>query len=72
MFRFFLETRWPQFREGSVVCRQLSYRIDRMAIVRCRFVFLGLHFDCQDRFPLGDFFRAKRLFLLSCELSDWS
>ena len=35
MLRFFLETRWRQFGEGSVVCRQLSYRIDRMAIVRC-------------------------------------
>ena len=55
MFRFFLGTRWRQFREGSVVCCQL-YRIHRMAIVRCRFVFLGidwfrffycyLHFDC--------------------------
>ena len=46
-------------REGSVVCCQL-YRIHRMAIVRCRFVFLGidwfrffyyyLHFDCYLHF----------------------
>ena len=42
MSRFFLETRFRQFREGSVVNRQLSYRIDRMAIVRCRFIFLGI------------------------------
>ena len=28
---------WHQFREESVVSRKLSYRIDRMAIVRCRF-----------------------------------
>ena len=30
---------------------------------------MGLQYYSKARFPLGDFFRAKRLFLLSCELS---
>ena len=38
----FIETRWHQFREGSVVSRQSSYRIDRMAIVCCHFIFLAI------------------------------
>ena len=43
-----------EYSEESVVSRELSYRIVRMAIVRCRFIFLGFDwfrlFFCYLRF----------------------